>query len=363
MGTERRGGLLALGMTVLGALLLALGGLAQRSEQARALTNCDVADFSLDGEEQAFLGLINTYRIQNGLGALVTSTNLNRAAAWMSNDMGVNARFSHTDSLGRAPYTRAQDCGYIAGAGENLAAGTSWSSAQSVMDAWKASPGHNSNMLTSYYQQIGIARVNVPGSPYGWYWTTKFGAANDGTGGAPPPANTPTPAPATATPTSTPIAPANTPVAPTNTPVPQATPGGGTPSATPTPVPPTSTPAGPGSSPTPAGQATATPTRTTVPESGAPTKTSTPAPEAAVTLPLSPGSNLVAWPAADVEPARALGASANKVSMVYEWDGASGTWKRYGPSLPGFLNNLLMLRQGGAYWVIAKTGGAVPLGK
>ena len=372
MGTERRGGVVALGMTIFGALLLALGGLAQRSEQAHALTNCTVADYSLDGEEQAFLTLINQYRSQNGLSALLISTNLNRAAAWMSNDMGVNARFSHTDSLGRAPYSRAIDCDYVSGAGENIAAGSAWSSAQSVMDAWKASPGHNSNMLTSYYQQIGIARVNVPGSPYGWYWTTNFGAANDGTGGAPAPTNTPTTAPATNTPaaaTATPFA-TNTP-APTSTPAPQPTASGGS-SPAPTSVPPTSTPttaAVPTNTPVPASggsSPTATPTtaaptatRTSVPESGVPTKTPTPA----ASLPLSAGANLVAWPALNVSPAQALGSAGSSVAMVYEWDEVTGTWKRYGPSLPGFLNNLLMLRQGGAYWVIAKTSGAVPVGK
>lgn len=378
MGTERRGGVVALGMTVFGALLLALGGLAQRSEPAHALTNCAVADYSLDGEEQAFLTLINNYRAANGLSALLISTNLNRAAAWMSNDMGVNARFLHTDSLGRSPYSRAIDCDYVSGAGENIAAGSAWSSAQSVMDAWKASPGHNSNMLTSYYQQIGIARVNVPGSPYGWYWTTNFGAANDGTGGAPAPTNTPTPAPATNTPAPATATPTNIPVLPTNTPVPLPTSSGGG-AATPTIAPPTATPtmaAVPTNTPVPTatGSApTATPTtlaasptaaaptatRTPVPEAGAPTKTPVPA----TSLPLSAGANLVAWPALNVPPAQALGSAGSSVAMVYEWDEVTGTWKRYGPSLPGFLNNLLMLRQGGAYWVIAKTSGAVPVGK
>lgn len=389
MGTERRGGVVALGLSIFGALLLALSGLAQRSEQVHALTNCSVADYSLDGEEQAFLTLINNYRAANGLGALLISTNLNRAAAWMSNDMGVNARFDHTDSLGRSPYSRAIDCDYVTGAGENIAAGTAWSSAQTVMDAWKASPGHNTNMLTSYYQQIGIARVNVPGSPYGWYWTTNFGAANDGTGGALPATNTPTPAPATntpaaatATPTSLAVLPTNTPVpVPTNTPVPVPTSSGGG-AATATPVPPTSTPtmapSGPTNTPVPStagsaptatpttAAATATPTtaaptatRTPVAESGAPTKTPVPA----ASLPLSAGANLVAWPEADMPPAEALGAAGSNVAMVYEWDAASGTWKRYGPSLPGFLNNLLTLRKGASYWVIAKTSGAVTVGR
>ncbi|MFB3093256.1 MAG: CAP domain-containing protein, partial [Dehalococcoidia bacterium] len=53
------------------------------------------ADPAIDGEEQAFLGLINNYRAQNGLGTLSFNTELNNAGDWMSNDMGVNDYFSH----------------------------------------------------------------------------------------------------------------------------------------------------------------------------------------------------------------------------------------------------------------------------
>ncbi|HMO25698.1 MAG TPA: CAP domain-containing protein, partial [Tepidisphaeraceae bacterium] len=86
---------------------------------------------------------------------------------------------------------------YSSGAGENLAAGTNWSSAQSAFTAWQNSSGHNANMLGQYYQQIGIARFYLSGSPYGWYWATTFGATNDGTGGGggAQPTNTPWPPP------------------------------------------------------------------------------------------------------------------------------------------------------------------------
>lgn len=355
MGTERRGGALALVLTVFGAFLLALGGLAQRSSPASALTNCDVSDYSLDGEEQAFLGLINTYRSQNGLGSLLISTNLNRAAAWMSNDMGAKGYFSHTDSLGRDPSARAIDCGYPAGAGENLAAGTNWSTAQTVMDAWKASPGHDANMLTSYYQQIGIARVYVAGSTYGWYWTTDFGTTNDGSGGSAPPTNTPAAAPATSTPTT--AAATSTPTAtpsPTSSAAAANTP---TPTRTPT-WPPTAT--GATTTPTPAPAAASTPTST---PTATPTRTPAATPLPTISLALSPGANLVAWPAADSNPAIVMGGAGSNVAIVYAWDEASGTWKRYGPSLPSFMNNLTLLKQGQSYWVIARTAGAVSLTK
>jgi uncharacterized protein YkwD len=202
-------------VTLLTAAAL-LGGLAllRSGESVGALTNCTVGStaLALDAEEQKFLQLINNYRAQNGRPALENSTNLNRAAAWMANDLGVNRYFSHTDSLGRSVGTRVQNCDYPGGAGENIAGG--YDTAQRAFDAWKASSGHNSNMLNSNYRMIGIGRAYVSGSPYGWYWVTDFGLADDGTGGwnstggttATPtrtPTRTPTAAAATATRTPT----------------------------------------------------------------------------------------------------------------------------------------------------------------
>ena len=62
-------------------LLAATLALAEAPRTASALTNCTVADNSFDGEESAFLGLINAYRAQNGLGALSLSSNLPRNSA------------------------------------------------------------------------------------------------------------------------------------------------------------------------------------------------------------------------------------------------------------------------------------------
>lgn len=191
------GGLAAMAMGL--AMLAGVGF----SDSASALTNCTVSDNSVDSEEQAFLGLINQYRAQNGLSSLAMSTNLNRAATWLGGDMGAKKYFSHTDSLGRAPSQRVMDCGYPSGAGENIAAGGSWGPASAVFAAWKASSGHNANMLNSSYKYIGIARVYTAGSPYGWYWVTDFGLVNDGTGSATGGGTSPTPTPIpTSTPTS-----------------------------------------------------------------------------------------------------------------------------------------------------------------
>jgi uncharacterized protein YkwD len=185
--------------------LVAAMALLSHGGRAAALTNCTVTD-TFDSEEAQFLTLINNYRAQNGRSALTVSTNLNRAAAWMVVDMATKNYFAHTDSLGRAPSQRATDCGYPGGAGENLAAGTNRSTAQTAFDAWKNSAGHNANMLNASYRQIGIARYWTGSSTYGWYWATDFGLVNDGTSGGggggggggatPTPTPTPTPPPA-----------------------------------------------------------------------------------------------------------------------------------------------------------------------
>ncbi|OAI43501.1 hypothetical protein AYO38_10725 [bacterium SCGC AG-212-C10] len=150
---------------------------------ASALTNCSVTGDTLDAEESAFLAQINSYRQQSGLQPLLISTNLNRASAWLAVDMPAKSYFSHTDSLGRSPSQRAVDCGYPGGAGENIAAGTVRDTGAEAFEAWRASSGHNANMLNASYRQIGIARYYGAGSTYGWYWVTDFGLVNDGTGG------------------------------------------------------------------------------------------------------------------------------------------------------------------------------------
>jgi uncharacterized protein YkwD len=178
------------------------------------------ADPSYDAQESQFLTLINNYRESNGAGDLVPQANLNAAADWFATDMATKNYYggdqycwdnfhttAHCDSLGRLPGKRLGDFGYSSSyAGENIAAG--FGSAQTVFDAWKASSGHNRNMLDPNYKAIGIGWDCNPQAYYGCYWVTDFGA-NAGTnaptptpvGSQPTPTNSPTPVP---TPTPTP---------------------------------------------------------------------------------------------------------------------------------------------------------------
>lgn len=129
----------------------------------------------LDGEEEAFLALINQYREQNGLTSLTFVPELTTAAEWMSNDMGANAYFDHVDSLGRDPFQRMAAFGYNFNTwkAENLAAGTD--SAQATFILWKDSPSHNAHMLDPNFVAVGVGRIYTEGSPFGWYWTSNFG--------------------------------------------------------------------------------------------------------------------------------------------------------------------------------------------
>lgn len=125
----------------------------------------------MDSEEAAFLGLINSYRVSKGLGKLRVSIALNRASEFHSNDMATHNTLSHNSSDGTDFSTRVhrfQPCG--GWMGENVAMG--YTDAQSVFNGWKASSGHNANMLGTNYKVIGIARVQS--SSGAWYWTTDF---------------------------------------------------------------------------------------------------------------------------------------------------------------------------------------------
>lgn len=159
------------------------------TRQASAGGPCS-ADTSLDGEELEFLELINDYRAQNGLGPLVFSNALNRAAAWKSAHMATNDYFAHDDAIiDRGFVDRLRDCGYDANTwlSENIAAGND--TAEETFEQWRGSAGHNSNMLNPNMVVIGVARVFDDDSTYGWYWTTEFGGEDDGF--TPPPASLP----------------------------------------------------------------------------------------------------------------------------------------------------------------------------
>ncbi|MHB9112730.1 MAG: CAP domain-containing protein [Thermoleophilia bacterium] len=147
--------------------------------------------FAYDGEELAFLTLINNYRASYGLPALTMSDSLYNASENHSWDMATYNYFSHTGRNGSSPWDRIRAAGYTYNTylGENIAAG--YVDAQSVFVGWRNSPGHNANMLNANYRAIGIGRAYGSGSTYGWYWTTDFGGVSEDN--TPPSVSIPTP--------------------------------------------------------------------------------------------------------------------------------------------------------------------------
>jgi len=170
-------------LTCLGLLLLVL--LIAALVLVVGLTSEARAGVSYSAEEIAFVKLINEYRIANGLDPLLVSDRISEACDRHSSDMGKYRFFSHYTvqsdwfPVNASPWDRMAMSGYdfYTNKGENIAAGQS--NAQDVFKAWKASPGHNANMLGASFKVIGVSLVVVPGAPYTYYWTTDFGGYVD----------------------------------------------------------------------------------------------------------------------------------------------------------------------------------------
>lgn len=139
----------------------------------------ETASFCADQEEQAFLTLINDYRMTNGLDPLVLSQGLSAAAEHHSEDMATNDFLGHEGSDGSTVEERFVAHGYteFTASAENVFAGGE--TAAAAFDSWRISPGHNANMLSPDAKAIGIARFFNADSRFNWYWTTTFGSDVD----------------------------------------------------------------------------------------------------------------------------------------------------------------------------------------
>ncbi len=140
---------------------------------------------ALEGEEARLVQLINEHRARHGIGPLAVDDALTAAAAWLSADMLANGYFSHTDSLGRRPWQRAQEFGFpgslvgetiYAAGGSSAEAVQPLATAEAVFESWRASPGHDAIMLDAAYTHIGVGRAcGQGGDGYRCYWTADFG--------------------------------------------------------------------------------------------------------------------------------------------------------------------------------------------
>ena len=138
-----------------------------------ALANRDYSLTALDAERAR--DLINAYRREKGLKPVSLNAELTAAAKNHSSDLAKWDRISHFGSDGSNPWDRVKRSGYNARvAAENV--GTGQASIEEVLKGWKASPGHNKNLLLADADNMGIALVQDPKSEFKTFWTLVLGA-------------------------------------------------------------------------------------------------------------------------------------------------------------------------------------------
>jgi uncharacterized protein YkwD len=128
---------------------------------------------------QQVCDLVNQERQIMGLPALDVDLRLAAAAQTHADDMALNDFMSHTGTDGSDPADRALTEDYVySSIGENVAAG--FATAEDVVAAWMASPGHRANILGADFEQLGVGYSYADGTQYEHYWSQSFGAAVDG---------------------------------------------------------------------------------------------------------------------------------------------------------------------------------------
>ncbi len=112
----------------------------------------------------ALVQMVNEERRSFGLSPLITNPRLEQAAMMKAQDMIIKDYFSHWSPDGRSPWYWISLTGYdYKYAGENLAMG--FLDARGIHDAWINSSAHRANIISSNYDEIGMAVVegNVDG--------------------------------------------------------------------------------------------------------------------------------------------------------------------------------------------------------
>ncbi len=119
----------------------------------------DILGIATDINVEKLLAETNKQRLQAGLGELMLSAELSRAAYAKANDMIEKNYWAHYSPTGKTPWNFIVDADYsYAYAGENLA--KDFQASSSVVDAWMNSPTHRANILRPEYKDIGFAIVN-----------------------------------------------------------------------------------------------------------------------------------------------------------------------------------------------------------
>jgi uncharacterized protein YkwD len=144
-----------------------------RASQGCANANTPATGASLDAMRAAVVCLINQQRNAHGLPSLKVSPRLNRSAQSWNQAMVADGNFTHGNNFAG----RISAVGYDWQiAGENIATG--FTTPESVVAAWMASPDHCRNILDPSFRDVG---TGVTAAAVGSWasqpstWTQDFG--------------------------------------------------------------------------------------------------------------------------------------------------------------------------------------------
>jgi uncharacterized protein YkwD len=153
------------------ALVVASCATTQTSQMAG---NTGVADVSYEA-----VGLINSFRAQNGLGPVSVDPALVETARYQAVAMASRDVLSH--EVAGDFTTRMNNAGFVyANATENVGAGHT--SVADAINAWIRSPHHRENMLMRDATRIGMVKADAPQSRYRSYWALDITSAAAGSG-------------------------------------------------------------------------------------------------------------------------------------------------------------------------------------
>lgn len=117
----------------------------------------------------SILAAINSTRAANGKPPLRYNVKLEAAARSQANLMAAKDTLSH--DLGVTLRQRVTNAGYDGAVGENVAGGQS--TLDQAIAGWLASPAHRDTLLSTRFQEFGLAVATVPAnrkSKYRVYW-------------------------------------------------------------------------------------------------------------------------------------------------------------------------------------------------
>ncbi len=125
-----------------------------------------------DFAEEVFR-LTNEFRAEKGQPAFKKMDALNSVAVTRAWEILYDYRSDHTRPDGQKFSTAFTEYGIqYRKCGENIAAGQS--TPESVMEAWKNSPGHRANILSNDFTYLAVGMYYNSKDTYKYYWTQEF---------------------------------------------------------------------------------------------------------------------------------------------------------------------------------------------